>query len=227
MGYGLIAFLSISLYYWLSLSIINKKKEEYWTINFETIDLFISMVFSLLMCYFYFIAVFGYSLSLSGMIDFLSKAASVSLLPVLALFAYLYVQYRDIRRSSLSVQDKASADSGSLMITLKGNNKDDVIRTKEDDIVYIKAEDNYVILHLKQEGGKIGRHMIRKTMKQLSTELSHQLFFQCHRSHIINTSLIRSLSGNKNDTKVELTGLNKSIPVSRSKVVQLRSLQQA
>ena len=113
------------------------------------------MVFSLLMCYFYFIAVFGYSLSLSGMIDFLSKAASVSLLPVLALFAYLYVQYRDIRRSSLSVQDKASADSGSLMITLKGNNKDDVIRTKEDDND-IGVVVQYILLHApKCLGGRI------------------------------------------------------------------------
>lgn len=226
-GYGIVAALSIVIYYWISLSVVNKSREDRWTITYETIDLFISLVISLLMCYFYFVAVFGLSLRLSGMIDFLLKASSVSLLPVIGLFGYLYVMYRDIRRSRLSIQEATNSTTSSRIITLKGNNKDDVIRTKEDDVIYIKAEDNYVILHLREEGQKVGRHMIRKTMKQISAELSPEMFFQCHRSHIINTALIRSLTGNKNDTKIELDGLKKQIPVSRSKVDQLRSLKQA
>lgn len=226
-GYGIVAALSIVIYYWFSLSVVNKSREDRWTIIHETIDLFISLVISLLMCYFYFVAVFGLSLRLSGMIDFLLMASSVSLLPVIGLFGYLYVMYRDIRRSRLSIQDAKTSSTSGRIITLKGTNKDDVIRTNEEDVIYIKAEDNYVILHLREEGQKVGRHMIRKTMKQISVELSQEMFYQCHRSHIINTALIRSLTGNKNDTKVELEGLNKQIPVSRSKVDQLRNLRQA
>jgi len=226
-GYGIVAALSIATYYWASLRLTNHRYDERWTIFCETIDLFISMILGLLMCYFYFLIVFDLRFEIGDMMEFLKSAASVSLLPVLSLFAYLFVQYRDLRRSSLTISNESKEATGSQMITLKGNNKDDVINTKEDDIIYIKAEDNYVILHLKDGKDKIGRHMIRITMKQINAQLSEQMFFQCHRSHIVNTSMIQSISGNKNDTKVIIDGFDKAIPVSRSKVDQIRSFYRA
>lgn len=226
-GYGIVAGLSICLYYWLSIFAINKKREAHWTIIRETIDLFLSMLIGLLMCYFYFIGVFGHSFSFSGMIAFLIRAASVSILPVLGLYAYLFNQYRDLKRSTIEFDSSKYSGESSKSIRLMGSNKEDVISTKEADIIYIKAEDNYVILHLHNNEGTISRHMIRSTMKKMTTQLTPDMFISCHRSYIINRDKIISISGNKNDTKVSLKYAPKPIPVSRGKVEHVRTLVSA
>lgn len=223
-GYGIIAAASIILYYFISLNLINRSREGRWTIVHESLDLFLALLFGLLMCYFYFTFVFGYSIRLSGLFDFLLYASSVTILPVLGIYLYLLNEYRGIVRSTLQFEPSTAVQNSSQSILLRGTNKDDVIETSEEAIIYVKAEDNYVILFLTEDSEKIQRHMIRSTMKQLLAQLNDHIFIQCHRSFIINRNRITSLTGNKNDTKVQLEFVTKRIPVSRAKVEELRSL---
>ncbi len=232
-GYGIVAALSICLYYFLSLNLFNARQEDRWTIVHETFDLFGSMLIGLLMCYFYFLVVFGFKLSGSGMFSFLIRAGSVSILPVLGLYGFLFSQFRDLERSTIEFDQPEKVPSKPLSrplhksITLYGTNKEDVVSTKEEEVIYIKAEDNYVILHLLTKEGIVSRHMIRSTMKLMFDQLSADIFISCHRSYIINIKKIISLTGNKNNTKVSLEHIKKPIPVSRGKVDEVRSLYSA
>ncbi len=161
------------------------------------------------------------------MFEFLIRAASVSILPVAGLYIYLYSQYRDVKRSTIQVNsEKQLKDdtSGSVQITLRGTNKEDVVNTQLSDILFIKANDNYIILHLANQNGVVKRHMIRSTLKQIAEQLQPNLFFQCHRSYIINIQRIIDIVGNKNATKVSLADSKKLIPVSRGKVDDLYAL---
>ncbi len=64
------------------------------------------------------------------------------------------------------------------------------IKIKHEDIWYLKSEANYVSIHTAQKN-----HLIRKTLKEMGLILPQTLFFQIHKSFIINTSYIDSVSG--------------------------------
>lgn len=80
-------------------------------------------------------------------------------------------------------------------------------KVKLTDILYIKAEGNY--LELYSVDGKM--HCIRSTMLHFSSFLSDTIFFQTHQSYIVNMNFVNEFS---------LTHLkinNQEIPLSKSK----------
>lgn len=219
-GYGIVSAISIIVYYGFSLFVLNRHREKKWTVFYESIDLLIAMIFSLIMCYLYYAAIFQRTITLPRMWDFVQIAFSVSLLPVAGLFGYIYYRYQGITRSSMKIEhvDKQTVSN---RITLNGTNKNERIEAMLSQILYIKAEDNYIILYLQQDD-IIQMHMIRSTMKQIEQQINNDQFFKCHRSYIVNLHQIDNLSGNKNSTKAKIKNCDKLIPISRSKVDEIR-----
>lgn len=222
-GYGVVTTLSIAFYYALSTRLIYKNQEQKWTVIKESIDLFLVLILSLLSCYFYFIWVFDGSFRLSRMFNFILQASLVSLLPVIGLFVFISSKYKGIIRSTLEIDEDSTDQQLSQQITLRGTNKSEVIQTSVDSVLYVKSEDNYIILSVLQQG-QVQSHMIRSTLKQIEEQLSGHTFFKCHRSYIINTHRIDSISGNKNSAKLKISGSNQLIPVSRTKVDSIRQM---
>ncbi len=222
-GYGIVSTSVIAIYYSLSLKLLHAHRAQRWTVLKESIDLFLVLVISLLACYFYFIWVFNGHFSLQQMGSFLLRAVLVSILPVLSLFAYITSKYKGIIRSSMEIDETIMTDSKSRPVTLKGTNKHEVIQTTEDEILHIKAEDNYVILSIRNDE-TVQSHMIRSTLKQMEDQLSDYIFMKCHRSYIINSRRISGISGNKNSAKVKIRGSEQLIPVSRTKVDLIRGI---
>lgn len=221
-GYGIVAAISILFYYASSIFKFNKHREKKWTIFYESADLMGAMIFSMIMCYLYYAYIFQRTITMIRMWDFLQIAFSVSLLPVAGLFGYIFYRYQGIQRSTLNIEP-VTKKSESKRITLKGSNKSEQLKAQLDEILFIKAEDNYVILYLLQDKN-IQMHMIRSTMKQMETQIDSAQFFKCHRSYIINLKQIDKLSGNKNSTKAKLKHSHKEIPISRSKVDEFKTL---
>ncbi len=60
-----------------------------------------------------------------------------------------------------------------------------VIFVNFDDIDWIQAADQYVILHV---GAK--EHLLRESLHQLASRLPHDRFAQIHRSHLVNVSKV-------------------------------------
>jgi len=211
-------------YYAFSIYILNKERESKWTILHESIDLIIANILSMTMCYLYYAYIFQRSVTFSRMWEFFQIAFPVSLLPVVGLYGYIFYRYRGIQRSSVDFSS-IKKDDPVKQITLKGSNKNEKIKAKLDELLFIKAEDNYVILYLHQNK-TIQMHMIRSTMKQIEGQIDSTQFFKCHRSYIINLQQISQLTGNKNSTKAKLKLSNKEIPISRSKVEEIRTIFQ-
>ncbi len=61
-------------------------------------------------------------------------------------------------------------------------------KLKFEDIWFVKSDGNYVSIKTAQK-----KHLIRKTLKELGLTLPGDLFFQIHKSHIINLSYIDSV----------------------------------
>ena len=78
------------------------------------------------------------------------------------------------------------------------------------EIVWIEAEDYYVLIHSKR-----GRHMIRATLASLEEKLDPQVFVRVHRAAIVNVDEVREA---RDEERLMLILSNGSqVPVSRSR----------
>ena len=71
------------------------------------------------------------------------------------------------------------------LLTLKGDNKLDILKILPDDIVCISSADNYVEVNY-LVNGKLNKKLLRNTLKNIQKDVPH--LFKIHRSHIINLS---------------------------------------
>lgn len=215
LGYGIVVVITICIFYFLSKKVFHKNKEDRWTIVYESIDLFLVLILSLLASYIYSIEVFNGSYDFDRMFVFLMNAFKVAILPVLGCMGYLYFTWKDVVRSSIQPANKDQIEEKGHLKLLLGNSPSDQLEVSSDDILLAQAQSNYVMLFL-QQNGKVQRHILRSTLKQINEQLDTSVFMQVHRSYIVNRAKIKNLTGNKSRGRLEIDGLEKLIPVSRN-----------
>jgi len=106
----------------------------------------------------------------------------------------------------------------SRFILFKDEN--DVLRLtlKSDDVIYMEASDNYVIVHF-QAGNLVKTYLLRNTLKRLEKEFESFPLLRCHRSYMVNLHRVKILKKDKGQFKLWMDEEGKiSIPVSRSYV---------
>jgi len=194
-GYGFVVTTSICLYFAISKFIIHVKRAESWTIFLEVLDLFFAFSLSILATYLY-------------LFNFFLVAATTAILPIFLVFILLYFKWKDVLRSEI----KTTEDNPGT-ITLKGANRSDELQTELDNVLFAKAQDNYVMLYLHSDKG-IQRHILRSTLKDINEQLGSEHFIKAHRSYVVNIKRIKNIIGNKNKAMLEIEGYSKNVPVS-------------
>ena len=133
---------------------------------------------------------------------------------VLFLIFYLYKRYK--KKSSILEEEKqeTSQKIDELEKSIFKNHIDlnNKTRVYVFDLIYIKADDHYINLFVKDELRKEGFRKLtdRNSLKEIKKQLPPN-FVQCHRSYIINTNLVQR----KDTSFVWMEGQN-AIPISRS-----------
>ncbi len=94
-------------------------------------------------------------------------------------------------------------------IAIKAKSKIHVIPV--DDIFYIEAEGDYVMIHTKD-----GKYLKEKTMKYLESHLDPKKFIRVHRSYIVNISEILRLEHYDKDSYMVIMKNNQSMRASSS-----------
>jgi two-component system LytT family response regulator len=94
-------------------------------------------------------------------------------------------------RSAAEIKDKAMASSTpararTSRLAVRSSGK--VFFVKMDDIDWVEAADNYVVLHLAGE-----THILRETMNSIQNRLDQDKFIRVHRSRIVNVERIKEL----------------------------------
>ncbi|MEM6807015.1 MAG: LytTR family DNA-binding domain-containing protein, partial [Bacteroidota bacterium] len=108
-------------------------------------------------------------------------------------------------------------------IRLSSANKGQTFETKLDDLLYLEAMQNYVLVHHLVEG-KEEKEILRSTLSQVEAELPIEDFYRSHRSFIVNLNQIEKVEGNAQGLKLFLKGnVPESIPVSRKKIKELKN----
>ena len=91
--------------------------------------------------------------------------------------------------------------------TLFVKNRSRLMHVRHEDLVFVEALKDYVVVHTKEES-----YTIHSTMKEIERKLSARCFMRVHRSYIVNMNSIQSIK----HSNITLEGVEKEIPVGGS-----------
>jgi hypothetical protein len=101
-------------------------------------------------------------------------------------------------------------------ITIKGENKLDILKIKQSDLICISNSQNYVEIFF-LENNELNSKLLRSSLKKIQSDF--KFLIQIHRSHLINPSHFKMW---KDSTTISLTQIE--LPVSKNYKNQLLSL---
>ncbi len=114
-----------------------------------------------------------------------------------------YVRFLKGVNKLLSRKAKDSGEDVDNEIFVKSDLK--FVKIKFDEIIYVEAMADYVIIHVED-----GRHIIHSTMKGIDKKLTQENFIRVHRSYIVNLKKIDEV-----DHHAVVLG-EKSVPIGAS-----------
>ena len=120
----------------------------------------------------------------------------------------------ELRHDDSDAAKSADREKYLQRLALKEGDRSAVVKVA--DIIWIQAEDYYVLIHSKQ-----GRHMVRASLASLEQRLDPARFLRVHRTAIVN---VDEITATHDRGGLVLTLSNGAeVPVSRSRRVQVES----
>lgn len=151
----------------------------------------------------------------------------IAIFPVTGSIFYSYIKYlkRNLALVELlknSQQNKEIAQNKSK-VALIGTNKGELLEIEAQNLLFIKAEGNYVNVYYLVENEQ-RQQLLRSTLKMiLEQTLSEKNIIQCHRAYIVNITNIAASMGNAQGLKLTIKHCSETVPVSRNYVSKVRN----
>jgi hypothetical protein len=87
---------------------------------------------------------------------------------------------------------------------------------KREDLLYVEAADNYVIIHY-LDNQKLVKYMIRSTLKRIEQQLPNAGLVRCHRSFMVNIDKVKVIRKEKEGLIIGFeTAVNIAVPISKT-----------
>ncbi|MDH4124449.1 MAG: LytTR family transcriptional regulator [Gammaproteobacteria bacterium] len=106
------------------------------------------------------------------------------------------------------------------LLTLTGTGADEVVQLAPAEILFMKANGNYVDLYYRTGKG-VEKAMLRSSLARLAAQVTDNRLIQCHRSLFVNLSAARRIVRSRGRTLIEFDH-GERIPVSRKFRQQVR-----
>ncbi|MFA0305476.1 LytR/AlgR family response regulator transcription factor [Vibrio splendidus] len=101
------------------------------------------------------------------------------------------------------------------LMWLKASVGEDIHLIAVDDVAYFKAEDKYVSIFKKGQGGSLEEYILRVSLKELIAQLNPDEFWQIHRSVVVKVSAIDKVKkGLSGQMSAYVSG--EKLPISRA-----------
>ncbi|NMM47608.1 LytTR family DNA-binding domain-containing protein [Marinigracilibium pacificum] len=128
-------------------------------------------------------------------------------------FAPIVLPFWIFLRSKFSkITISATPSNNSEVIRISGSNNNEEISFKQEDFILAQSQSNYVEISILDDNKEIQKHVIRTTLSSLIDQIPGAQ--QVHRSYLLNTSYIESISGNSRKGWVTANHIKGDIPVS-------------
>jgi hypothetical protein len=159
--------------------------------------------------------------------------AFIILLPYVIYWLYLSFKDKYILLEKMSLSHPAEADmyidkrqSGAYsMIPFRDEKGIMRFSIKWEDLFYLEAADNYVIIHY-LDGTKPSKYMIRTTLKRIEQEFPGANLVRCHRSYMVNFDNVKVIRKEKEGLMINFESTSHiTVPISKTYVdVLIRKL---
>jgi hypothetical protein len=167
----------------------------------------------------------GNESGISEVLNFFLVTLAIGFFPVimgvLSTHHYLLKKYvesaKHISEKIVLFEDHGEPESEQLLnVVITSETGKEKIEINLNDLLFIKAIDNYVEIYLTDKNNK-KTIVLRSTLKRIEEALNtYPVVFRCHRSYLININNISRVTGNSQGYKLVFKGVDYSIPVSRS-----------
>ena len=106
-------------------------------------------------------------------------------------------------------------------IILVGENKNEILKLEKEELLFIKAVENYVEICFIDKNKRV----ISKTFRQTLSNVCEQVPFleKCHRSYLVNITNIAAIIGNSQSAKLSFVVGEKEIPLSKTYYKQIKN----
>ncbi len=225
--YGSVTFVTLLAWGWITQLLPHIFQEEKWNVGKEIVANLLLVTLIALANLFY--THFRYGMPLNGRTVWNWQLITwgVGIFPTL--YGVFRKQMRLMQRyqtEAVSLSEKIDHQqqdrSGSPVaaslpqVVLQGDNQGEMLRLPADQIHYLAAADNYVQVFY-FENGLMKSRILRTTLKKMEDALAdHPQFFRCHRTYLINLDKVQQVSGNAQGYRLQLQGLEETVPVSRN-----------
>jgi len=195
-------------------------RENIWTVEKDIINSLIIIAMIGLCNYIFHSIYFSKTFILVKLLQFQLEALAISFLPVsfITLLKQNILLKKYLQEAEAINQKKAKLFSGSSddkIITVSAQNPQNDFTCNGNDIFYLQALDNYVIIYFIQDS-KDKKEVIRTTLKKAKENLNeYPNFFHCHKSYIVNLDKVIKVSGNAQGLRLHFDYIDEIIPVSR------------
>lgn len=99
-------------------------------------------------------------------------------------------------------------------ILLTGENKNEILKLEKEELLFIKAVENYIEICFIDKNKKVSSKTFRQTLSNVGEQLP---FLQkSHRSYLVNTGTIVAITGNSQGAKISFVMGEKEIPLSKT-----------
>jgi DNA-binding LytR/AlgR family response regulator len=155
------------------------------------------------------------------LITFLIGIIPAVVIVVLSQNRNLKRNFRDARELNRHLADSLKATEKvhreGTPVRLSGATKDG-IELYPEDILYLEAAGNYILIHYKTAGqDAVEQKRLRATISQMEEMLAAYSFIvKCHRAFLVNLSYITAVEGNSQGLLLSLRHVSNTIPVSRT-----------
>lgn len=202
-GYGLcVVIADFLLLWWERIYFFQFKKP--WTKGSELIYLIALLLLSSVLVYSYDLAITKHH---AITWDNLWVFSYQFILPVAALLLPALTYFRFIVGTKRSVEQIQNP-----LIHLQGQNKEDDLKIRFQQLLYIKAEDNYVkVCYLTKENA-VAELLMRNTLSEISQQAPSLVY--AHRSYLVSPLHIKKLQGHKQKASLLIQHVESEIPVS-------------
>lgn len=132
----------------------------------------------------------------------------------------------DLKSAEEAICDSGVSDAGKetderneteeRLVEFCGQGQKSYLKVAPQDIIYVESMANYTdICHIKND--EIRHSTLRITLKQTKSVLDNaDYILQCHRAFLVNINFIQKITDRNSGYQLQLFGLEKPIPVSRT-----------
>jgi len=149
----------------------------------------------------------------SSYFDFIRDITLVLMMPF-AMFVF-YLRHEFLKSEFTNFKWESSTAGLNRMLRFCSDNDKDEISVQLQDLLYLESQDNYVSVAYLNDA-QVRTHLIRNSLKRLTTELQDTPLIRCHRSVIVNLARVTTCRQAGHGLSLALAGLDRPLTASRT-----------